>query len=596
MTNSSAWRKYAAKVGAFAAVIAWCCQCAGADSAALQGGGTADRILHAWVFQENDESYSISMDNRVTTTIDRKQDGLSSFSVEGVLYELTVEGMLGISTDCQDLYIKAAECADWMCMVPIGNAVLARMNPNNGTVDIIAPYVNSRSIRVQLCDRGWVDVRPGAQIRFYQLSDGTYFVSAIGEVKGETGDGQPVVLNVNTLPMTGGPLVPSEWPGGGLVRLSPITPVTLIGSFDNDMNIQVLVGGQLVSLSPTTPTADISLPNGSRLGLTLNVDRRTIDWSVTTGYFEFKIDGLDGWRAIGLTGQSASQQWNLSSQTVSLVNSTSEEVNGRYSSVLLSPTSGLLARIESNSTLQITKVPGTDAFTTAAVGKVYLYNPTTGSETSLDRNNLLFVRGEPSGSLSTSLGTTRRMVIDSSKDGIRITGDVSSPTIAPGTTKVLETDSGRVEVTVDANGKVKVKVLEGDILVLTSLDPKLGVSLNSGSSVNVEFDKGKGQATFTGDPDNKPKTAAFVFVGSKTGDPDPRPPIDLDPGTPITIATQPRGGRIDEDATRVFTEGAGGGDEVNVGPAPAPPTPGVPGTVTQPDSSRIIQPPISGER
>jgi hypothetical protein len=546
------------------------------------------------------------MDNGITATIDRAKPGRESFSVEGVLYSISTDGLLSVTADCQTISLKAAECEEWLATVPAGNQTLMRIVPSEGRVEVIAPVTNVRPVRVRLCDDGWADVGPGGQIRFEQLKDQSYFVWGAGNVTAVNADGQTMTLSPKSPPMTGGPIEQTTGPSGTprLRRVSPVVAATAAG--DPAIEVTLVIGGSSVVVRPGEPQRIVA-PNGSVVEFNLDSGSKSLGWKVEKGYFEFRVQGMDGWKAIGLSGQSGSQQWDSASRSVAVNNSTPPSPADPYGGVLVSPASHLFARVMPGATVQFSRYDGPGGFVTSATGgQVAMFNALSGIETDLASRNLVYVGGRTDQTVGYNPGDTRRVLLAGIKSAVELSGFGGKVTVAPGDTQVMQGPEGsRLEARANENGEVTIKAVGGRFVFFTKLDQRVGVVLEPGNEVIVTVDMKAGVATVNGSAENAPKGAGFLFVDpNDTGALDRGAGIELLPKSGLTIALERTGLAPGSEATMVFYEaaGEGGSNPTLTQGAAGFGTPVLSGrsagstageTIDGMDGGRVAQPPLS---
>jgi len=605
---------------------------AGEPAPAKLGAGVT-RPLHAIVSQEGIDSFSISLDHGLSATIDGQKPGHERLSTEAVLFEVVaLEKGLRISTDDQDLAIKAAECSDWLATLPKGNELLLRINSNAGSVALLSPTTNAAPVHVKLCDGAWADIKPGSMVHFEQLNDGSYYLAAVGnvvaenedgkkptrpvsssqpkgaslgylmammgEVIAEDADGRKMVLTANTLPLTGGPLIESTGPDGKpmLRRANPLTKVVVTG--DPHEEVTVVVGGQTIDLK-SGQKQQVQLANGSIINLSLNSMTSSFEWTVERGEFEIQVQGIEGWQATGVGGASASQQWNNETHTISLRNQSEIQGNSRLdalSYILISPNGTLLARVDRGGTLQISQLDGPNVFATSAAGSVVMVNKQTGKEESLSERNEIFVNGRSATGQkwSSPVGAVHRVEIKGGPGGIQLEANGKFINLPLSSSETLETDSGAtLSAQVADKGLITLKAAGGKFIIFIYLDSRLGIKLEPGSEIFLTIDSRAGVAAITGSANNKPGGASFNLAGN--GDAGEGAGVELGPNNKLTITLAKTGSFGDEKQGRIFFEGAGAGTgDTAIAPIGGTQTPGPGGNVNNPlDTSRIGEVPLS---
>jgi hypothetical protein len=594
-----------AQSGEPVATLAWC----QAKAGGLAGAGPTralDRPLQAWVYPETLAAYTVSLDNRISATIDPQKPGQQSFSVAGVLFGISADGWMSVATDCHALELRVAQvCAEWQALIPCGCQVLIKVIPGERIVDIIAPWLNAGTVRMRGCDGGYADIQPGGRARFDQLADQSYYIWSNGRVLGVNADGQTFVLSPKTPPMIGGVLSETRGPDGQVEmrRGSPVTAVLVRGELAGE--VTVVVGGQTVTLKGEGPQK-IVLPNGARLELGLNRVSRSLEWHVEKGYFDFQIEGIEGWRATGLTGQGAAQQWDLGSRSVAVRNLTPVEGDGLLSAVLVCPGRQLYVRITPQATFQFAQLQGAEVMATAAIGgAVTMYNAHSEQDTDLSARNMVLIGGRVDAGGAVTVAGGHRITVSGDQTGVEVAGELGGMSLPPSSAgSVQANDGSRLEGRSDERGEVTLKAVGGTFVLFTKLDQRVAVELQADNQLIIAIDMRRGVATIRGVEGNTPQGAAFRFVTSyePTGDLVRGRAVELRPGAPLTIVLERFGLTPELEGTMVFYEAAGaGGSALTQAAAPIgqPWISGRGGGLifgqggADLDASRIPQPPVS---
>jgi hypothetical protein len=457
-----------------------------------------------------------------------------------------------------------------------------------------------------LCDGGRALLKPGSTVRFQQMKDESYYLAGAGEVKAFNADGQEVMVSALTPPLVGGPLTQTVGPNGTTTvrRLSPVIAVGLAS--DPSSGLTALVGDQKVALPGGSPQR-VALPNGAVLTLTWNVATRFLNCQVESGYFELAVEGIEGWRAAALAGQTVNLQWNVAEHSVSLQNVSSG--GGLFSPVLVSPAPTLHVHVTLGATFQTTQFRGAEQFTTAAVGgEVTLLNASTGQQYGLNRQNLVFVGGAPETGADLRPSGGRTIVVGGTPKSVELSGDLGQRGVAAGRTEILDgAERGKLEATLDQTGELKLKAVVGRFFIRTRLDRTVAIRLEEGNTILLRIDVQQGVATVRGAAGHARGGATFVIRGDRANlDAAGGDALELRPDNPLTIVAARNGLMPNLEASRIFTEAAGASAPAGFSQASAPillPAAGGRGPRAafgqfgeQLDASRIVQVPLSTER
>jgi len=100
-------------------------------------------------------------------------------------------------------------------------------------------------------------------------------------------------------------------------RRAPTIPVTITGAAG--ATLAVGVDGQTFTLAESTrPT--IACSNGARLRVDWNRPTGEFRCEIERGAFQFRIAGIPGWHALGLSDQASAFQWDLVNGAVDIHN------------------------------------------------------------------------------------------------------------------------------------------------------------------------------------------------------------------------------------------------------------------------------------
>jgi hypothetical protein len=564
--------------------------------AAAQNESSAPPALRLAILRAKPDSYMVKLADGRTVTLDGTQPGQERLSAQGVLLAVSPEGSLRAKTDVRDLSFDTT--------IPVGEEVVIQIDARAGRVELDAPPGNAGAVQFRLPDGAWAELGPGTRARFEQLDDKSYYLCGSANVKATNVDGKGFLLSAETPPMTGGPLLEQSGTTAApeLTRLTPLVPVVISGHLPSQLSIEV--AGRAVSLAGGAPEK-VTLANGSTVNFTLNEQTRMLTWEVERGYFEFQVDGIEGWKAAGLSGQSASQQWDLASRSIALQNLTTSDGPAAFSQVQVVVPGQQTAQVAQGATFQMAQLTGARTFATMATGgAVTMRDRGTGQEFALATQNVVFVDGRPDLGDLAPPPRASRVIVSGGQAGISLAGEFGSPVIPPGAVKTLELSDGtKLEARCEERGKITVKAVEGRVSLATELDQRVAVTLKDGNAIVITVDDRQGTVTFSATPGNEAKGAAYQIEslpGSRS-DAGNSPVVELLPNKPLTIALERSAFSSVNEPTRVFYEAAGAGnDSAGLAPVGGPiitaRQPGGAG-LTAPaehlDASRIAQPPIS---
>jgi hypothetical protein len=570
------------------------------------GGNTAAKqsTLKATIARKSPTAFTVTLPDGRTMTIDSQQPGHKRATVDDVDFELTPEGSVAITARGRDLELKADAKSGWLAMAPMGQQFIARIVSTSELTDVTASTENQRRIHFQFGDGGSADMGPGSCLRYEQMNDQSYYVVGVGDVTGVTADGVKTVLDADSPPMTGGPMRQVAKTDGTAVmeRTTPVVPVLVAGELGraltltfSERNVQLAAGER----------QQFTMHNGAVVDLQTNPDTKMLDWQVGKGLIEFKVEGIDGWKARARAGQEFSAQWDKGSQIVMLKNNTWSNVLCGRSILLVGLPNQATARLEPGATLQVAQMGEPGTFSTVASGApVTLRDRQSGETLSLSSANYLFLNGRPdSGSAATAIDPGR-ILVTKGDAGVTLAGTFGQPTLAAGASQTIELkDGSKIEAWHERDGNLSLKVLEGQVALQTELDKSLSVELRSGNGVTISLNDKRGTVTFVAQPGNIPGGASFRIASSAlaTGATARAPSVELLPNMPLTVAAQRLGVRSVDEATMVFYEAAGSGvDSAGAAPIGTPTLTareagggslGIAGS--QLDATRIEQPPIS---
>ncbi|MBI4323892.1 MAG: hypothetical protein HY674_01370 [Chloroflexi bacterium] len=486
---------------------------------------------------------------------------------------------------------------DWKARVPKRHRAVFFVDADRTFVDIQAPAGNKEPILLEFPDGARAEVKPDSMVRFDFFKDQSYYLAGAEQTPATSAEGQSLTLTPFFPPLLGGPLVEKRETNGTsrLTRLTPLTAVVISGQADNEVNVSV--GRQNVELLLGS-RQQVRLGNGSVLDLYLNPVTKTLDWHVVKGAFRFTIAGLDCWKALGLTGQAGSQQWEVTGQLIDLRNLPGTETNRVGKNILVNLAARINAVVPPKSTFQYGRIGDCTTFATAALGdEVLVYNDGTKVVTHLEANNVLFRSGSPLGPGQTIAKDFKQslMLEWETEAFLRLKSAASVLTVDQDSKKTFQSpDGGEVEVNYMQHGELTLRVLAGEYVVQPEFLQNLRIEVAQGEGLSLTWDRRTGMFTIQASKENVPSSQVKVVT------PEGYSPL-LSPQSKLTFFTarnlfMP----TTTGANMIFYEAAGSGDAQAFGLSPvsrpAPTGRGsttVFGTSDQIDPSRILQPPVS---
>lgn len=486
---------------------------------------------------------------------------------------------------------------DWKAKVPKRHRAVFFVDADRKFVDIQAPAGNKEPILLEFLDGARAELKPDSMARFDFFKDQSYYLAGAEQTAATNAEGQSLTLTPFFPPLLGGPLVERKETNGTsrLTRLTPLTAVIISGQVDHEVDVSV--GRQNVELLLGS-RQQIRLGNGSVLDLYLNPVTKTLDWNVVKGAFRFTIAGLDCWKALGLTGQAGSQQWEVTGQLIDLRNQPVTETNRVGKNILVNLAARINAVVPPKSTFQYGRVGDCTTFATAAIGgEVLVYNAGTKVVTHLEADNLLFQSGSPlSPGRTIARDFKQSLMLEwETEASLRLKSAASVLTVNQDAKKTFHSpDGGEVEVNYLKHGELTLRVVQGEYVIRPEFLENLRIEVGQGDGLSLTWDRRTGMFTIQASEENVPSSHVKVVT------PEGYSPM-LSPQSKLTFFTarnlfMP----TTTGANMIFYEAAGSGDAQAFGLSPvSKPTPtgrgntSVFGTSDQIDPSRILQPPVS---
>lgn len=275
---------------------------------------------HVWFETNEVDDIAVRVDGVLVATLKQLRE------LGGPLLTNCVSLRVTNSTDeilvwgsCRNVCLGGWGFDGWNAQIPQGNQITLRPDLRQGVVDVAAGAGNTKPIAMTFIDGASVKLQPGTGGRLDVMKDGSYVFSARGSVAARNSDGQESFLTDNTLPLTGGPLVEVKDAAGNVqkVRLSPTVGVTITGNPGGEFVVKA--GGQEVRVG-VGQSKSVTLPNGAGMVLTQDPSGDALLFSVAKGDFRIAVDGMDGVRAVGLTGDNGVLRWNSGEHWVDVGN------------------------------------------------------------------------------------------------------------------------------------------------------------------------------------------------------------------------------------------------------------------------------------
>ncbi len=294
----------------------------------------------------------------------------------------TNETRLGLAATEKEVWIESASNPGWLAVVPANSQIYLNVNAALGSIEVSAAATNPAPIALSLPDGGSAAINSGSSARLDEFPAHTYTLSAAGTVAALTADGQSFWLSANSPPLVGGPLrqvtdlkgVP-HWE-----RTSPTVLVQIAGSLDGDISARF--GASSVRLTGANHQKTV-LSNGGVIEWNQNLGARSLEFRIVKGDFRVTLEGIDGWRLIGLTGQAGALTWERASHAVDLQNQGAIPC-------LVALAGRSYARVDPQATFQYSQVSPLSFATAAHGGKVIFTNPSLKLQSNLEGENRVF--------------------------------------------------------------------------------------------------------------------------------------------------------------------------------------------------------------
>ncbi len=538
------------------------------------------------------------LNNKVRVFFKDLKEQAEPQKIDGIILSSGAEEHAFImSSDETAIIVDIAGVQDWKARIPKRHRVVFFVDATRAFVDIQALSGNKEPILLEFPDGARAELKPDSMVRFDFFKDQSYYLAGAEQIAATNAEGQSLTLTPFFPPLLGGPLVERKETNGTsrLTRLTPLTAVIISGQVDNEVDVSV--GQQNVELLLGS-RQQVRPGNGSVLDLYLNPVTKTLDWNVVKGAFRFTIAGLDCWKALGLTGQAGSQQWEVTSQLIDLRNLPVTETNRVGKSILVNLAARINAVVPPKCTFQYGRVGDCTTFATAAIGdEVLVYNAGTKVVTHLEANNLLFQSGSPlSPGQTIARDFKQSLMLEWETEAfLRLKSAASVLTVNQDSKKTFQSpDGGEVEVNYMQHGELTLRVVEGEYVVQPEFLRNLRIEVAQGEGLSLTWDRRTGMFTIQASKENVPSSQVKVVT------PEGYSPM-LSPQSKLTFFTarnlfMP----TTTGANMIFYEAAGSSDAQAFGLSPvSKPTPTgrgsttVFGTSDQIDPSRILQPPVS---
>ncbi|MHB8522297.1 MAG: hypothetical protein ACYDH9_16275 [Limisphaerales bacterium] len=494
----------------------------------------------------------------------------------------------------EEVVVEAGAFTGWAARVPQANQVTFRVDTPRTIIDLTAPAENTKPITLRFPDGGRAEIKAASTARFDLLKDGSYYFSGRGSVYAINNAGLSLNLSPNQPPMTGGPLV-EKTAENGAVKPVRVTPVALVAVVSGELGgeLSLVVETETVKLGTSEPKT-VKLPNGSVIELKQNPFNRTLGWRVEKGCFRFQIEGMNCWHPIGLSGQAAAMQWNVSSKMADLSNlSTNQDV-------LVDLAIHYFADVGPKTIFQYTQFDDCRTFMVSATGgSVALFNVETGRAYPVDLNSFLVKAGVPEREDSEpdqKPANPRRTILLFGESGsqFQVQGSLGNAAIGPNSQKTLQGgDSGEVQMAYDGSGRLTVRAVSGDFLILMPTAGSFSVNLSQGDTISMS---GVSPAGLSFQAASANLSSVSVTVARQTLSFGPSAEGTFKTGVgdigPSVVNTSGNITRVSTPGNAPLNEAAGANPPGSTSPTAVPSTPGVLNP-NQIDVSRIQQLPVS---
>lgn len=458
-----------------------------------------------------------------------------------------------------------------------------------------APAENTLPIALKFPDNGLASIGPGGNATFESFGGDFYVLSAQGPVTATSADGQEYDYANPMPPMFGGGLLETVGPKGEKIveRLSPATDLYLLGGEGKPVQIQM--EGQLYDLPESGPLVLKNAKSGS-ISLSYNPKDFSLNFEVPTkGLYRLKVEGVDGFRVLALSGQSGGMEWLSASKSISVKNSSTAQAVGHSSQLNVQLTTRINALLPPDSKFQYAQLGSVTSFATAAAGgTVLLFNSANQELTRLDTQNHLFEGGSPRSITGTGFEqplSNVKLNWDNENEAF-LTGNQGGLSVSSTSKRKVYSASGyQLEANYTETGEIILTSLIGNFAVEPSFVKDLQLEIPQGHSVVLSLQRRNFLFTATPEPDSGSAFKATTKSGLNTS-------FGGQQKLTIILGSPTMGNLAGSQAAFVFL-GPGSGGRPNLDPTttrPGVPTslnPFLPGRITPIDTSRINEPLVS---
>jgi hypothetical protein len=362
----------------------------------------------------------------------------------------------------------------------------------DSTLDFSTPASNPAAVRLIFPDRGEARLSPNSSARYEPFGDSTYSFAGRGQVKVTTAEGVDFECSALVAPMIGGQLAPDGRKGETphLARKTPLTRMALTPEKDGTVSLKL--NGEKIQV-PERESKKIQLANGTRFSLKVDSSRSSFDFDIQKGVCQFTLDGFPYWKALGMSGQSASVAWNTQGKQIDVKNKTTP-ARPLNSELLVNLTSHINASVAPGATFQYSQLlqPGTFA-TAAAGGEVKVFNADTGETTSVRTHNVLFTQGSPSGTLPLAQSAFNPLHLNWDTDkGVQLRGTQGSVAVGLNHSDTLQVSDDVLDVKYGQDGMLTLRAKRGNFQVRPDFVEDLTLQLSQGSALLMQVNRRDG--------------------------------------------------------------------------------------------------------
>jgi len=490
-------------------------------------------------------------------------------------------------------------------LIEVGSGASAEV-PKGQTLRLVAnwevhiytfgsPAENSLPIALKFPDNGSASIGPGGSATFESFGGEYYVLSAHGPVTASSADGQEYDYANPMPPMLGGGLLETVGPKGEKIveRLSPATDLYLVGG--EGKPVQIKMDGELYDLPESGPLVLNNAKSGS-ISLSYNPVDFSLNFEVPTkGLYRLKVEGVDGFRVLALSGQSGGMEWLSASKSVSVKNTSTAQALGHSSQLNVQLTTRINALLPAGSKFQYAQLGSVTSFATAAAGgTVLLFNSASQELTRLDTQNHLFEGGSPRSITGTGFEqplSNVKLNWDNENEAF-LTGNQGGLSVSSTNKRKVYSASGyQLEANYTETGEIILTSLIGNFAVEPSFVKDLQLEIPQGHSVVLSLQRRNFLFTATPEPDSGSAFKATTKSGLNTS---------FGGQQKLTIILgSPTMGNLAGSQAAFVVLGRGGSGRPNLDPTttrPGVPTslnPFLPGRITPIDTSRINEPLVS---